>query len=59
MWLMPRIKRHLYWWSIAYYLVVLVIPYAAVPSECGKTYDPWLYYLFGVYITFSGVWEIC
>ena len=49
----------MYWWSVAYYLIILVIPYAAVPSECGKTYDPWLYYLFGVYITFSGVWEIC
>ena len=55
---MPRIKRHLYYWSIMYYLIVLVIPYVAISSECGKTYDPWLYYVYAAYITLSGIWEV-
>ena len=56
--LMPKIKRHLYYWSIIYYLIVLVIPYVAISNECGKTYDAWLYYVYAAYIVLSGIWEV-
>jgi len=56
--LMPRIRRHLYYWSIIYYLIVLFLPYAAMNDECGKTYEPWLFYVFGCYLVFSGIWEV-
>ena len=56
---MPRIKRHLYWWTVVYYLFIIVLPYVAIHEECGRTYDPWIYYLFGTYMVFSGLWEIC
>jgi len=47
---MPRIRIQLYMWSFVYYMIVLVLPYVAIRHECGKTYDPWLYYLYGGYL---------
>jgi hypothetical protein len=43
---------------VIYYLITLVLPYIAIKHECGKTYDPWIYYVYGAYLALSGIWEI-
>ena len=55
---MPGIKQQLYLWSIAYYIITLVLPYVAIKHECGETYDHWLYYTYGAYLVLCGFWEI-
>jgi len=55
---MPRIKRDLYFWSIIYYIIVLVLPYMAAHEVCGQTYDSWLYLVFGGYLSLSAIWEV-
>jgi len=56
--LMPGIKRQLYYWSILYYFLTFAAPYIFIEHECEKTYDITLFYLYGLYLVLSAVWEI-
>ena len=56
--LMPGIKRQLYYWSIVYYFLTFAAPYMFIEHECENTYDITLFYLYGLYLVLSGIWEI-
>lgn len=56
--LMHDIKKQLYYWSIVYYFLTFVAPYIFIEHECEKTYEPYLFYMYGAYLVLSGIWEI-
>lgn len=55
---MPGIKKHLYFKTVIYLVITFALPYLAIHHECGKTYELWLFYVYGAYIFLSGAWEI-
>lgn len=55
---MPAVKKQLYWWSLIYYLITFVLPVFAIVHDCGKTFEPWLFYVYGTYLLLNSLWEI-
>ena len=56
--LMPSIKLQLYLWSILYYTITFFIPFYFTYNDCGKTYKPTLFYIYGGYSALNSIWEI-
>ena len=56
--IMPGVKKQLYAWSVIYYLIVFVLPSIAIKHECEKTFEMWLYYIYGTYLISCAIWEI-
>ncbi len=55
---MPGIQCQLYVWSAIYYTIMFILPQFAIIHECEKTFDVWLFYVYGAYLFLQAVWEI-
>ena len=55
---MPSIKSQLYYWTIFYYIITFILPFFFTYNDCGKTYQPTLYYIYLGYTALNSIWEI-
>jgi hypothetical protein len=56
---MPTVKRHLYVWTVVYYLIMLALPTVALGyDKCFFEFEVWIFIVYGVYLVLCAVWEI-
>ena len=56
--IMPTVKKMLYFWTLIYYLIVFVAPVIFIEHECEKTFNNYLFVIYGIYVFLTSAWEI-
>ena len=56
--IMPSVKNQLYLWSLVYYIITFALPQIAIIHDCGKTFESWLFVVYGLYLLLNSIWEV-
>lgn len=48
----------LYFWTVVYYIIILVLPVIFIKHECEETFHNSLFIIYGIYLVLTSVWEI-
>ena len=56
--IMPGTKKILYFWTFIYYIIVFVLPPIFKIHACEKTFNNWLFIIYGIYLLLNSIWEI-